>query len=392
MRKRDTDSPGEQRVLFIRVGVFMSKQDINVRRYEILSREYSGEILEKVFRPELEDFAIARFHFSGFRIAGLARRSNVIGNLLFGGFVLFRTLVRHLFHCRYDFIVTYDPFSAGLLGLILAKMLGCKLICEVNGNYGEKKTWADGDSKLLNSLKYYYCRAVIPFVLNRAYATKLLYPEQLRSFGDRIRARNIHVFHAYTPVLAQRMVSTPGDYLLFLGSPWELKGVDVLIKAYQRISDRFPHFRLRIVGWFPEPGLSYLKQLAGGNATIQIEKPVHYEQAMNLVANSYAVVLPSRSEAMGRVLLEAMAYGKPVIASRVDGIPTYVKDGVNGLLFESENSVDLADKIELIFSDKDVAERLARQGYDHVRASLSEEQYLEYFREMLSGHPGRIWI
>jgi glycosyltransferase involved in cell wall biosynthesis len=391
-RERETDKPAGGRVLFIRVGVFMSKQDINMGRYEILSREYSGEILEKVLRRDLKDFVIARFHFVGFRITGLARSSRVISNLLFGGFVLLRTVIRHLLYGRYDFIVTYDPFSAGLLGLILSKLLSCKLICEVNGNYGERKTWVNGGSRFLGSLKYHYCRCVIPFVINRAYATKLLYSGQLQPFGRRIKAHNIHVFHAYTPVLTQHLTSTQGNYLLFLGSPWELKGVDVLIKAYLRISDRFPRFRLRIVGWFPEPGLSYLKQLVGENKAVEIEKAVHYEEAMSLVANSYAVVLPSRSEAMGRVLLEAMAYGKPVIGSRVDGIPSYVKDGVNGLLFESENNVDLAEKIEVIFANKDIADRLGTGGYDHVRAHLSEEKYFEYFRDMLKGCPGRVWI
>jgi glycosyltransferase involved in cell wall biosynthesis len=188
------------------------------------------------------------------------------------------------------------------------------------------------------------------------------------------------------------MASTAGDYVLFLGSPWDLKGVDVLIDAYRRISGRFPQFRLRIVGWFPEPGLTHLRELAGGDPAIQIEKAVHYEEAMRLVANSYAVVLPSRSEAMGRVLLEGMAYGKPVIASRVDGIPTYVKEGVNGLLFESENSAELAERLAGVLADPAAAARLGRQAHEYVRAHLSEEKYLEYYHGMLSGAAGRTWI
>jgi glycosyltransferase involved in cell wall biosynthesis len=380
------------RVLFLRVGVFMSKQDINMGKYELLSREYSGDILEKVFRKEFERFEVGRFSFSGMHIAGLTRTVRAVGNLLFGGFVILRALRQHLAGRRYDYIVTYDPFSAGLLGLILAKLLGCKLVCEVNGNYGEAKTWVSSDSRLLGQLKYRYCRLVIPLVLNRTYAVKLLYAAQLKPFGARIKTANIHVFHEFTPVLTQQMASTAGDYVLFLGSPWDLKGVDVLIDAYRRISGQFPQFRLRIVGWFPEPGLTHLRELAGGDPAIQIEKAVHYEEAMRLVANSYAVVLPSRSEAMGRVLLEGMAYGKPVIASRVDGIPTYVKEGVNGLLFESENSAELAERLAGVLADPAAAARLGRQAHEYVRAHLSEEKYLEYYHGMLSGAAGRTWI
>ena len=113
---------------------------------------------------------------------------------------------------------------------------------------------------------------------------------------------------------------------------------------------------------------------------------------MRLVANAYAVVLPSRSEAMGRVLLEGMAYGKPVIASRVDGIPTYVKERINGLLFESENSAELAQRLADILADPEAAARLGEQAYDYVRAHLSEEKYLEYYHGMLTGATGRVWI
>ena len=73
-------------------------------------------------------------------------------------------------------------------------------------------------------------------------------------------------------------------------------------------------------------------------------------------------VLPSRTEAMGRVLLEAMACKKPIIASNVGGIPEIIKDGYNGLLFESENVDDLAEKIRLVLSNKKYPTMLRNNG------------------------------
>jgi glycosyltransferase involved in cell wall biosynthesis len=379
-------------MLLIRFGVFMSKQDINVGKYQLLSRGYTGDIFEKVFREDLQRFDVGRFQFHGLRISGLTRKFRILSNACFAAFVVLRAVIRHVFHERYEYVVTYEPFNAGVLGLILSRLLGCRLVCEVNGNYGEKKTWLERGSSASGLLKYYYCRIVIPFVLNRAFATKLLYPEQLLCFGSRIRASNIHVFHEFTPVLTQSNPSAQGDYLLFLGSPWHLKGVDVLIKAYKRVASEFPGFRLKIVGWFPEPGLQYLKSLCDGTSFIEICKAVHYEEAMRLVAGSYAVILPSRSEGMGRVLLEAMAYGKPIIASRVDGIPTYVKDEVNGLLFQSEDDVELSRKIARLCSDPSAADELGRRAYHYVRENLSEERYFQYYSEMLTGARGRAWV
>jgi glycosyltransferase involved in cell wall biosynthesis len=380
------------RILLLRVGVFMSKQDINMGKYELLSRYYSGDIYEKVFRKELAEFTVGRFRFVGMHIDGLTRSVRALGNLCFGFFAVGQALAQRLRGRGYDYIVTYDPFSAGLLGLIISRLVGARLICEVNGNYGEAKTWVGSDNSLMGRIKYHYCRVVIPLIVNRTYAVKLLYAAQLQPFGARIRQTNVHVFHEFTPVLTQRMPASAGDYVLFLGNPWDLKGVDVLIAAYRLISRQFPNFRLRIVGWFPEPGLSHLHKLAGGDPAISIEKAVHYEEAMRLVANSYAVVLPSRSEAMGRVLLEGMAYGKPVIASRVDGIPTYVKDGVSGLLFESENAEDLAQRLASVLADPAAAAELGARAREYVRSKLSEEKYLEYYHGMLGGAAGRVWI
>jgi len=371
------------RLLLLRFGVFMSKKNINMGKYELLSREYDGDIFEKVNNSEFRAFQVGNFSFCGMLLGWATRKSRLLSNVLFSLFVVSHATARHLFRGRYTHIITYDPFGAGMLGLLLSRLLGCKLICEVNGNYGEKKTWVGSGPSLIATAKYYYCRFAIPLVLNRAYATKLLYQQQLRPFGARAAPNNVHVFHEYTPVLTQKEMAETGRYLLFLGSPWDVKGVDILIKAYRRLEDRYSQYHLKIVGWFPEPGLSFLKGLRGGSANIEICRAVHYDEAMRLVAGSYGVVLPSRSEGMGRVLLEAMAYGKPVIASRVDGIPTYVKDGLNGLLFESENVADLAEKLERILANPADASALGARAYEYVRQHLSEERYFECYRMML---------
>ena len=94
-------------------------------------------------------------------------------------------------------------------------------------------------------------------------------------------------------------------------------------------------------------------------------------------------VLPSRTEAMGRVLIEAMACKKPIVASNVDGIPTIVKNDFNGLLFESENVDDLAEKIDRLLGNKDLAKKLAENGYIYAQTQLSEQKYVENFRDMV---------
>jgi glycosyltransferase involved in cell wall biosynthesis len=74
---------------------------------------------------------------------------------------------------------------------------------------------------------------------------------------------------------------------------------------------------------------------------------------------STLLVLPSRSEGMGRVLVEALCRGRPVVASRVGGIRDVVEDGVNGILVEPRRPERLADALVRVLADRALAERLA---------------------------------
>jgi glycosyltransferase involved in cell wall biosynthesis len=213
---------------------------------------------------------------------------------------------------------------------------------------------------------------------------RLLYPAQLPAFATRDPAHT-SVFHNFVAVgTIEAAPPAPGaasPYILFLGYPWYLKGVDVLIRAFLRIADRFPGYTLRIVGHCPDR--SEFENLRGGCDRIRFERAVPHEQAVRLMEGCSLFVLPSRTEAMGRVLLEAMAAAKPIIASAVDGIPHYIEHGRNGLLFRSEDDADLAAQMERVLADPAFARELGLRGHAHVHERLSEEQYALRFREMV---------
>ena len=69
-------------------------------------------------------------------------------------------------------------------------------------------------------------------------------------------------------------------------------------------------------------------------------------------------MLPSRSEGMGRVLIEAFCRARPAVASRVGGIPDLVEDGVNGLLVEPGDISALAEALVAVLADRELAVRL----------------------------------
>jgi glycosyltransferase involved in cell wall biosynthesis len=79
------------------------------------------------------------------------------------------------------------------------------------------------------------------------------------------------------------------------------------------------------------------------------------------------LVLPSLNEGMGRVLVEAMAAGKPVVASRVGGIPDLVRDGETGYLVPPADEKGLADGIKKLLDDPDKAKQMGLRGQAHCQ-------------------------
>src|SRR5688572_1993439 len=222
---------------------------------------------------------------------------------------------------RYDVVVAYGPFRTAIAAWMLRYLIGARFIVEIPGNY-----WRDNSPQgggLLRRLRARLGPAFATFMTRRADHVRMLYPGQVphltQDEGDRTS-----VFHEFTALRTIPRVDSTDRYILFLGFPWLLKGVDVLIQAFNRITDRHPDVRLRIVGHCPDR--TPFEALAGGNPRVSLERAVPRDEAMKLMGGCSLFVLPSRSEAMGRVLLEAMAARKPIVASAVDGIPHYVRD------------------------------------------------------------------
>jgi glycosyltransferase involved in cell wall biosynthesis len=180
----------------------------------------------------------------------------------------------------------------------------------------------------------------------------LLYPTQLdgvASAHSSAVASKTCVFHDFVPVSQLSPSKKIPQTILFVGYPWYLKGVDVLIDAFLGLANDFPDAVLKIVGYCPDD--RPWRERARYHARVEFLRPMPNVKVAELMSASQIFVLPSRTEAMGRVLLEAMASRSAIVASRVDGIPHYVRDGVDGLLAEPENAPDLEGKLRQLLAD-----------------------------------------
>jgi glycosyltransferase involved in cell wall biosynthesis len=94
------------------------------------------------------------------------------------------------------------------------------------------------------------------------------------------------------------------------------------------------------------------------------------------------LVLPSRYEPFGRVLVEGMAAGKPVIGTNVGGIPEIIEDGVNGLLVAPGSPDELAQAIKKILQNPELARRIAAAGRESARARFNPQRYVNQIQQV----------
>ncbi len=142
------------------------------------------------------------------------------------------------------------------------------------------------------------------------------------------------------------------------------KGIDVLIKAMPSVLDKIPQVKLYIIGEgdYKDELISMVASLML-KSKIQFLGKISHGELERYYANSDIVIIPSVwPEAFGNVGIEAMSVGRPVIASRVGGIPEWLDDGKTGFLIEPGNSEQIAEKVIQLLSNKKLLEQMSRNA------------------------------
>jgi D-inositol-3-phosphate glycosyltransferase len=157
--------------------------------------------------------------------------------------------------------------------------------------------------------------------------------------------------------------------LLWVGRIAPIKGLDTLLDTVARLREGGQEMRLLVVGGdADEPTSGHETSLRQRIARLGLVDSVRFvgSQPQSVLPLYYAAadltVLPSYYESFGMVALEAMACGSPVIASRVGGLVTTVRDGVTGFLVPDGDVGALAERIETLVTDPELRWRLGREG------------------------------
>jgi len=178
--------------------------------------------------------------------------------------------------------------------------------------------------------------------------------------------------------------------ILFVGRLEKRKGLDYLLEAYKQIKPEFPNSRLIVVG----PGKRLRKKY---------ERRVMRDRLKDVVVIGYAayrdlpryyqtadiVCCPATGrESFGIVLLEAMAVGKPVVASNIQGYNSVVTHGAEGLLVPPKNAEKLAQALTSLMTDGALRQQMGNEGrlkaaqYDWENVA---QRVLDYYVSVLNG-------
>jgi len=278
-----------------------------------------------------------------------------------------------------DIIVTHD-YKSNFYGFFAVRGGRCRQVAHFRGRTAE-----DLKVKVYNSIDWIILRKI-----GRIFVVSEHSRRQLEARGIRPRVIRV-VFNAIDcqgAEIGRPAESTADDRSLNVVAAGRLsyeKGLDILLKAVPLVDTKARPFQVEIYGHGPEKG-RLRKMAAALNVSGKVVFRGFVDDIKPIFRQADWLVLPSRSEGMPNVILEAWSQKLAVLATAVGGVPEMIEDGINGLLVPPENPRALADKLISAMSDPEIritcgenGWRTARDHYNYEKqARLLEELYREY--------------
>jgi glycosyltransferase involved in cell wall biosynthesis len=307
---------------------------------------------------------------------------------LFGQMLLYWLIVRH----KVQVVVAQSPYE-GFIAAVAIRLAGFfgsrpQLVVELHGDF----------EKALFLQRRVRCPRLYRQLMKRLAAYSLQQADLLRAISlatkeqlmQRAPGKAIVQFPAWTDIdtflQTNHKVGFDGAMVLYVGVLTPLKGVHHLIRAFALLAEEFPNARLGIIG--KNENKTYAADLRSQVDELGLARRVHFigpmpqsELAVNM-AQASVLVLPSTSEGLGRVVIEAMATGTPVIGSRVGGIPELVEDGTRGFLIPPCDENALADRIRWLLRNPEKARLMGERGRAFAAQLFSTEIYIKGYERI----------
>ena len=188
-----------------------------------------------------------------------------------------------------------------------------------------------------------------------------------------------------SPITEPKHTNITSPYYICVSSFDFYKGHDVLIDAWAIFVRSYPTWKLVLVGDGETLSdiLAKARQLGISDNIIFLGQ-LSNKDTIALIGNSYALILPSRSEGFGNVIVEAALEFTPAIASKVGGVPEILDHMVTGLLVEPENPQALAKEMLVLSKKKDLRNSLGKAAELRARNYFSATRMADDYFEAIN--------
>lgn len=186
------------------------------------------------------------------------------------------------------------------------------------------------------------------------------------------KGRDYRVCYNPCPQISKEPVLQKKKQILFSGTLYAGKGYQDLIRAFAKIAKKYPDWNVVLAGnGEVEKGRAISKELGIANQ-VEFLGWVSGEQKDKVFRESMIFCLPSYAEGFPMAVLDAWAYGLPVITTPVGGIPDVAKDGENMLLFNPGDIDALAHQLEKMIFDENLRNRIALASLDFAENKFNQ--------------------
>jgi glycosyltransferase involved in cell wall biosynthesis len=282
---------------------------------------------------------------------------------------------------RPEAVVCQTAFEAGATLLARAAVrVPVRIVVEVHGDWRTStRLYGSSSRRFLSGLG----DAVAAAALRRADAVRTVSPFTaglVRELGIEPDA-DFPAFMDLEPFTGPPKPLPVQPVALFIGVLEAYKNVDGLADAWRLAAKRAPAAQLHLVGDGSRTDIAEALARAGARWDRQLS-PAEIAAALDAAT---VLLLPSRSEGMGRVLVEAFCRGRGVIGTRAGSIPDLVEHGVSGLLVPPDDTRALADAIATVLTDRELADRLGAGALAKAGPWLqTPEDYARRVRDLVA--------
>lgn len=348
---------------------------------ELVTEKLQGKAEVKTYRSWLE-------YGNNLDVSGKVNKIKRKLYLLFGllnSYFSYRKMIKQ----PYDLLLVNNGGYPGglsnfLIGIILRKKVPLRLMIVRNYPPCHYK------KNLIMQFARYVTQKCFDKVITVSYS---LQKDMLENTGiSKNQLMTIHngisMTNKVTGVLDIQLQVIPEGVLLvgIIGNTETRKGHAILFQAWTKIAKDFPSARLVIAASSKTGNKVELLKLADKLNLSSSLIWVEFSRNIGLIYQKLdIVVMPSLEyESFGRIAVEAMAFKKPIIASRVGGLPEIIQHNHNGLLFEKGNVDELYQGLKTLLIDRDLRMRLSQNGYVTYFENFTAEKMSKKYHQLIS--------